>query len=53
MIECFNLQIQRKAKGSDLTAPKKFEFPKHTIHICTGVIHSHIQAIANKITFMQ
>lgn len=24
MIECFNLQIQRKAKGSDLTAPKKF-----------------------------
>lgn len=29
MIECFNLQIQRK--GSDLTAPKKFKFLKFTL----------------------
>lgn len=31
MIECFNLQIQRKAKGSDLTAPKKFKFLKFAL----------------------
>lgn len=33
MIECFNLQIQRKAKGSALTAPKQFKFLKFTLEL--------------------